>query len=166
MTVLPILAYPDPLLSRPAEEVTTFDAGLARLAGDLLDTMRAAPGVGITAPHVGIALRLVVLELSAADGVRVLVNPRLDWLGDERGRHAEGSVSMPGAVAEVERPTHCRVSWQDLSGAAHSGAFDGFLSTCLQHEIDQLDGIFWLERLSRLRRERLVKSWTKARRRG
>ncbi|MBL8572714.1 MAG: peptide deformylase [Hyphomicrobiaceae bacterium] len=166
MAVLPIVSYPDPRLAQAAAEVSDFDAGLERLAGDLLDTMRAAPGVGITAPHVGIARRVVVLELSAQDGVRVFVNPRLEWQSADRARHTEGSVSMPGATAEVERPASCRVSWRDLGGDPHEATFDGFLSVCLQHEIDQLDGVFWIDRLSRLKREMLVKRWTKERKRG
>lgn len=164
MSIRPILRYPDPGLSRACAPVTVFDAALRQLADDLAETMRAAPGVGITAAHVGVDLRLFVLELSREDGLRVYVNPEILEFSAQTMRHAEGSVSMPGAVEEVERPRAVRVRYQDLDGAFHEERAEGFHAVCIQHEIDQLDGIFWLQRLSRLKRERLVARWRKARR--
>ncbi len=167
MTVRPILRWPDPLLRTPAAAVTTFDADLRALADDLLETMRAAPGVGITAPHVGVLARLVVLELPDDPlGVRVYVNPRVVWAADEQGRHEEGSVSLPGVTAEVTRPLSVRIAYQDLAGTAHTQAADGFLAVCLQHEIDQLDGIFWTQRLSRLKRDQVMRRFDKLARQG
>ena len=96
MAIRPIVRYPDPRLARPAQPVTVFDAGLRELADDLLQTVRAAPGIGITAPHVGVALRVVVLELNPVEGPRTYVNPRLIWVSDDMIEHREGSVSMPG----------------------------------------------------------------------
>ena len=165
MAIRPIVSWPDPRLKAKALAPAVFDAELRRLADDLLDTMRAAPGVGITAPHVGVALRLVVLELSAADGVRVYVDPKVIEASVETIRHAEGSVSMPGVVDEVERAARVRVAYRDLDGVEKTEEAEGFLAVCLQHEIDQLDGVFWLDRLSRLKRERTVKRWEKLRRR-
>lgn len=162
MTRLKILAYPDPLLNEPCRPVTVFDDELRTLANDLLETMRAAPGVGITAAHVGTLLRLTVIELSPEDGVRIHVNPEVLVSSEETMRHTEGSVSMPGFTDEVERPRQIRFRYQDLDGATHEEDAEGFLAICIQHEIDQLDGIFWLKRLSRLKRERLVKKWEKA----
>ncbi|MFG1416971.1 peptide deformylase [Xanthobacter sp. V0B-10] len=164
MAVRPIVPFPDPRLRAVAEQVQVFDDALRRLAEDLLDTMRAAPGIGITAPHIGVALRVVVLELSAEDGVRTYVNPRLLWASPETIRHQEGSVSMPGATEEVERHARVRVAYQDLDGAAREEEADGLLAICHQHEIDQLDGIFWLQRLSRLKRERLIRRYGKQQR--
>lgn len=164
MSIRPILRYPDPGLARPCLPVTAFDAGLRQLAEDLADTMRAAPGVGITAAHVGVDRRIFVLELSKEDGLRVYVNPEILEFSKETMRHTEGSVSMPGAVDEVERPRAVRLRYQDLDGAVHEEEAEGFLAICIQHEIDQLDGIFWLQRLSRLKRERLVAKWKKAQR--
>lgn len=161
MAVRPLVLFPDPRLRLPAAPVTTFDGPLRMLADDLLDTLRAAPGIGITAPHVGVPTRLVVLDLGSGDPVRVLVNPRILDLSGAPVSHAEGSISMPGISEEVERPAHVRVSYQDLAGAEHEIAADGLLGVCLQHEIDQLDGIFWLQRLSRLKRERAVKRFSK-----
>ena len=164
MAVREIISWPDPRLKVPALAPVAFDAELRRLAEDLLDTMRGAPGVGITGPHVGVPVRLVVLETSPADGVRIHVDPVILEASAETRRHVEGSVSMPGIVEEVERPAWVRVAWRDLDGGAHEATFDGFLAVCVQHEIDQLDGIFWLQRLSRLKRDRAIKRWEKARR--
>ncbi|AFK56582.1 peptide deformylase [Tistrella mobilis] len=192
MPVRPIVMFPDPRLTSPAAEVTSFDAALAALADDLLDTMRDAPGIGITAPHLGLLHRLVVIELpddaeagdaeagdaeagdaeagdaEAGDpeGVRIYVNPRITWSSDDTVIHEEGSISMPGVSEEVERPARIRLTWQDLTGAAHEAEADGLLAICLQHEIDQLDGIFWTRRLSKLRRDRLHKRYEKMRKAG
>ncbi|MCJ8144390.1 peptide deformylase [Ancylobacter sp. A5.8] len=161
MSVRPILRWPDPKLRLKAAPVTAFDADLRALADDLRDTMRAAPGIGITGPHIGVMARVVVLELSEASGVRVYVNPVVEWTSPEQTRHPEGSVSMPGVTEEVERPARVRIAYQDLDGAARVEEADGLLAVCHQHEIDQLDGIFWLHRLSRLKRERVIKRFEK-----
>lgn len=163
MAIRPIIAFPDPRLRLPAQPVTHFDAELRTLAADLRDTMRAAPGIGITAPHIGVLSRLVVLELTPGD-VRAYVNPELDWVSPETIRHAEGSVSMPGVGDELERHARVRVRYLDLDGREQSEEADGLLAICHQHEIDQLDGVFWIERLSRLKRERLVARYGKLRR--
>ncbi|WP_374306120.1 peptide deformylase [Methylocella sp.] len=159
---LSVLAFPDPRLRRKAAPVEAFDDALARLAEDLLAAMRAAGGVGITAPHCGVLSRLVVIEIEPG-APRFYVNPAILEASQEKIRGVEGSVSMPGARAEVLRAARVRVACEDLSGAPREEAAEGFLSVCLQHEIDQLDGIFWLERLSRLKRERLVKAYGKGR---
>lgn len=161
MTVRTILTYPDPGLSTICEPVTSFDTELSALAQDLLETMRAAPGVGITAAHIGVFQRIFVLELSPTQGPLYYVNPEILWAGEEIIRHTEGSVAMPGATDDVERPRHIRLRYQDLSGNFHEEEAKDFHAVCIQHEIDQLDGIFWLKRLSRLKRERLVKKWLK-----
>jgi peptide deformylase len=160
VSVRAIIRYPDPRLKAVAAPVTRFDAELRALAGDLLDTMRAAPGVGITAPHIGVALRVVVLELAPGD-VRTYVNPVVLWASDETIRHVEGSVSMPGVTEEIERPARVRIGYRALDGGEHVEEADGFRAVCHQHEIDQLDGIFWIQRLSRLKRERVIKRFEK-----
>ncbi len=163
MALRPIVRFPNPRLKLVAEPVTRFDADLRALAGDLLDTMRAAPGIGITAPHIGVPVRLVVLELKPGE-VRTYVNPALDWVSPETIRHVEGSVSMPGLTDQLERHARVRVCYQDLDGTEQVEEADGLLAVCHQHEIDQLDGIFWIDRLSRLKRERLVARFNKLRR--
>jgi peptide deformylase len=160
-----ILKFPDPRLRLAAAPVESFDADLRALATDLVDTMRAAPGIGIAAPHIGVSKRLVAIELSATDGVRHYVNPAIIWASPETIRHEEGSISMPGAIDEIERPRHIRLRYQDLDGAERIEEAQELLAVCLQHEIDQLDGMFWVYRLSRLKRDRLVKRYEKQLRR-
>lgn len=161
MSIRPIQRFPDPFLSMSTSKVTQFDAELETLAADLLDTMRAAPGIGITAPHIGVLQRLTVIELNAQSGVKIYVNPEITWSSAETVSHAEGSVSMPGVSEDVTRPSQVRVRYQTILGELKEDETDGLLSICLQHEIDQLDGIFWLQRLSRLKRERAIKRFAK-----
>jgi peptide deformylase len=165
MTVRPIVTFPDPRLRAVAAPVTVFDAALRELATDLLDTVHAASGIGITAPHIGVPKRLVVLDLSAEGGVRTYVNPQIVWASPALIRHREGSISLPGVTAELERPAQIRVSYQDLSGAQQSEEASGLLAVCHQHEIDQLDGIFWIQKLSPLKRERAIKRYRNLQRR-
>jgi peptide deformylase len=161
MTIRPIVRYPDRRLAIPARPVTQFDASLHELASDLLETMRAAPGIGITAPHIGIHLRVVVLELDDREGARTYVNPEIEWASSEMIMHREGSVSMPGASDEIQRHARVRISYQDVDGMIQTEESDGLRAVCHQHEIDQLNGQFWLQRLSRLKRDRLVKKFVK-----
>ncbi|GGI26826.1 peptide deformylase [Bradyrhizobium guangdongense] len=161
MTIRPIVRYPDRRLAVPARPVTAFDDGLRELAADLLETMRAAPGIGITAPHIGVPLRLVVLELDPVAGPQTYVNPQIEWASPEMILHKEGSVSMPGVTDEVQRHARVRISYQDLDDNTQTEESDGLRAVCHQHEIDQLDGVFWIQRLSRLKRERLVKKFEK-----
>ena len=159
MTIRAIVRYPDRRLAMPARPVTAFDDGLRELAADLLETMRAAPGIGITAPHIGVPLRVVVLELDTRDGPLTYVNPVIEWASPEMIMHREGSVSMPGVNDEVQRHARVRISYQDLDGNMQSEESDALRAVCHQHEIDQLDGMFWIQRLSRLKRDRLVKRY-------
>ncbi len=165
MTIRPIIRYPDPRLALPAQPVTAFDDALRELASDLLDTMHAAPGIGITAPHIGVSLRVVVLDLDANDGARTYANPEIIWTSPEMITHQEGSVSMPGVNDDIRRHVRVRISYRDLDGHAQSEESDGLRAVCHQHEIDQLNGMFWIARLSRLKRERLVKRYEKLSRR-
>ncbi len=162
MAIRPILPYLHAGLSEICAPVTAFDDHLQNLVTDLIDTMRAAPGVGITAAHIGIKQRVFVLELTP-DTVLTYVNPEIITRSTQTMRHMEGSVSMPGFTDEVERPDKVEVRFQDISGAEHRQTAEGFHAICIQHEIDQLDGIFWLKRLSKLKRDRLVKKWEKSR---
>ena len=161
MTIRQIVRYPDPRLALPAEPVAAFDAALRELAADLLETMHAAPGIGITAPHIGVMLRVVVLEPDPAEGARTYVNPEIVWKSSETIVHREGSVSMPGVNDEVSRHARVRVSYHDLDGNLRTEESEGLRAVCHQHEIDQLDGVFWIRRLSRLKRERLIKRFDK-----
>jgi peptide deformylase len=161
MTIRTILRYPDPRLAIPAQPVTEFDDALRDLAKDLLETMHAAPGIGITAPHIGVLLRVVVLDLGSGNSVHTYVNPEIEWASSEMILHREGSVSMPGVNDEVERHARVRISYQDVDGNMQTEESDGLRAVCHQHEIDQLNGEFWINRLSRLKRERLIKRFEK-----
>jgi peptide deformylase len=161
MAVKTILRFPDARLRMAAGDVLCFDDETRALADDLLDTMRAAPGIGITAPHVGILKRLVVIELPDEEAVRTYVNPYVISNSGETREHPEGSVSMPGVTEAVERPARIQIGYRTLDGEERTETAEGLLSVCLQHEIDQLDGIFWIQRLSRLKRERVIKRYEK-----
>jgi peptide deformylase len=161
MPIRPILRYPDPRLALPAQPVTVFDGALRELARDLLETMHAAPGIGITAPHIGISLRVVVLDLDPINGARTYVNPEITWASPEMILHREGSVSMPGVNDDISRHARIRIDYRDIDGKPQTEESDGLRAVCHQHEIDQLNGMFWIQRLSRLKRERLIKRFGK-----
>jgi peptide deformylase len=161
MPIRPIIRYPDPRLALSAQPVTVFDGALRDLARDLEETMHAAPGIGITAPHIGILLRVVVLDLDPVEGARTYVNPEIVWASPEMIMHQEGSVSMPGVNEDISRHARVRIRYQDVAGNPQTEQSDGLRAVCHQHEIDQLNGMFWIQRLSRLKRERLVKRFGK-----
>ena len=161
MPIRPILRYPDPRLALPAQPVTAFDGALRELARDLLETMHAAPGIGITAPHVGIPLRVVVLDLDPINGARTYVNPEITWASPGMILHQEGSVSMPGVNDDIQRHARIRIDYRDIDGKPQTEESDGLRAACHQHEIDQLNGMFWIQRLSRLKRDRLIKRFGK-----
>ena len=161
MTIRPIVRYPDPRLALPAQAVTAFDDALRELARDLRETMHAAPGIGITAPHIGISLRVVVRALDPVEGAQTYVNPEIIWASPEMILHQEGSVSMPGVNDDIERHSRVQISYHDVDGNLQTEESDGLRAVCHQHEIDQLNGIFWIRRLSRLKRERLIKRFEK-----
>lgn len=164
MAARPLVTYPDPRLRTRAEPITDFGEALRDLARDLVDTMDSVQALGITAPHMGVLRRLVAIRLDAGQDARLYVNPHVLDASADTLRHTEGSVSMPGVTEEVERPARVRVAYRDLDGVEHEEEADGFMAACLLHEIDQLDGLFWIERLSRLKRERAVKRFEKLRR--
>jgi peptide deformylase len=161
MTIRPIVRYPDPRLALPAQPVTVFDDALRELADDLLETVHAAPGIGITAPHIGVSLRVVVMDIDSAEGARTYVNPEITWASPEMILYPEGSVSMPGLKDDVQRHARVAIRYQDLDGNAQTEESEGLRAVCHQHEIDQLNGIFWIQRLSRLKRDRLIKRFEK-----
>src|SRR5882757_3562635 len=161
MTIRPIVRYPDPRRALPAEPVTVFGDALRELAADLLETLHAAPGIGITAPHIGVSLRVVVLDLDPVNGARAYVNPEIIWTSPGMIMHQEGGVSIPGVNVEIERHARVRISYQDIQGNSQTEESGGLRSVCHQHEIDQLNGVFWIRRLSRLKRERMIKRFEK-----
>lgn len=161
MSARPLVLYPDPRLRLVAAPVTDFGPDLAALARDILDTMGAVSAIGLTAPHIGVLQRIVVIRLEPGTDDRTYMNPILTWWSPEFAPHEEGSVSMPGVREVIERPERIRIAYQDLNGQPRDEEASGFLAATLQHEIDQLDGIFWTARLSRLKRDRLEKRFAK-----
>ncbi|MBJ6127896.1 peptide deformylase [Microvirga splendida] len=164
MALRPIIRFPDPRLRQKAEAIPGIDDEVRTLARDLAETMHAAPGIGITAPHICVLRRLVVIQLEGGTEPHVSVNPEIVWSSPEMIRHVEGSVSMPGVTDEIERHARVRVRYTGLDGLEHEEEAEGLMAVCLQHEIDQLDGIFWIDRLSKLKRDRLIKRFDKLQR--
>ena len=163
MPVRPLIFYPDPRLNLRAEPVARFDDALRALARDVTDTLDAAAAAGLTAPHCGVLRRLVVLRPEPGGAASVYVNPEIVHRSAERVAAREGSVSMPGVSETVERAAAIRLRFRDLDGVAREEEAEAFRAACLQHEIDQLDGVFWIARLSRLRRERVGRRFAKLR---
>lgn len=149
MTARPILQVPDPLLRAVAAPVEAFDDDLRALAAEMLETMYLAPGRGLAAPQVGVLRRLLVMDVAWKDGApdpHVLVNPVLASASEERVAREEACLSIPGRTALVSRPARVRLRWRDLDGHPREGAFDGFAATCVQHEMDHLDGVLCIDR--------------------
>jgi peptide deformylase len=156
MAVLPIRIYPDPVLRVSCREITAIDDRVRKLAADMVETMHAAPGIGLAAPQVGVEERLAVVDLSVGEDpgqILVLVNPEVVHReGSET--EVEGCLSLPGMTDKVDRPTAVRVKALDLSGKPIELQADGWLARALCHEIDHLDGILFIDHLRGLRRER------------
>ena len=172
MALLPIYETPDPVLRQISTPVETFDAELGKLIDDMFDTMYAAPGIGLAAVQVGTPKRLLVIDLQEPeeeDGEpvrdpRVFINPEILETSETTKPYQEGCLSVPDQYAEVLRPDRVRARWQDRDGTAHEEWIDGLLAVCLQHEIDHLNGILFIDHLSRLKRDMIMRKLIKARR--
>lgn len=171
MTVLTILEVPNPGLRAVAAPVAAIDDAIRTTLADMFETMYAARGIGLAATQVGIEKRLVVIDLQepeeeGGDPVRkpvAFVNPELLWVSDEMATYNEGCLSIPEQYAEVARPARCRVKWLDGDGKAHEQEMDGLMATCIQHEIDHLNGVLFTDHISRLKRDMIMKKLAKAR---
>ena len=168
MSIRPLVILPDTQLRLRSREVTVFDGALERLVADLFDTMDDAPGIGLAAIQVGVPLQVTTIDVSPKEEERqplVFVNPKIVWSSSEKEIYEEGCLSIPEYYEEVERPARVRVAYQDIRGAAQQIEADGLLSVCLQHEIDHLNGVLFIDYLSKLKRDRVMKKFTKAARR-
>ena len=171
MTVLTILEVPDSGLRAVAAPVAEIDDSSRATLADMFETMYAARGIGLAAIQVGIEKRLVVIDLQepeeeGGDPVRkpiAFVNPELLWVSEETSRYNEGCLSIPDYYAEVERPARCRVKWLDGDGNPHEEEMDGLMATCIQHEIDHLNGVLFTDHISKLKRDMLMKKLAKMR---
>jgi peptide deformylase len=166
MALLEILQAPHPVLKAKAAPVATVDGRLRQLAADMLETMYKAPGIGLAAPQVGIAERLVVLDVAEGEEHRpmVLVNPEILWKSGERGTAEEGCLSLPGQFADVTRPLAVTIRYLDEQGEERELAAEGLLARCVQHEIDHLDGVLFVDHLSALKRNMIMRRLIKTRR--
>ncbi len=147
--IRPIVQVPDPVLREAAAPIEAFDEDLRALAQDMLETMYQAPGRGLAAPQVGLSVRLFVMDVAWKEGEprpQVFVNPVVVEASDEQVTREEGCLSIPGRLSWVTRPTEVALRWQDLDGVQRGGRFDGFAATCVQHEVDHLDGILCTDR--------------------
>ena len=164
MSIKPLVILPDPLLRQVSKPVESFDTDLRKFSADMLETMYDAPGIGLAAIQVGAPVRMLVIDLAKEDepkAPQVYINPQILWSSEERNIYEEGCLSIPDYYAEVERPKQVRVSYLDIDGKAHEVEADGLLATCLQHEIDHLNGILFIDYISRLKREMVVKKFKK-----
>jgi peptide deformylase len=172
MAILPILETPDPLLKTISTPVETFDDALQTLIDDMFETMYVAPGIGLAAVQVGVPTRLLVIDLQEKDeetgetirDPMIFINPEILEESEEYTVYNEGCLSVPEQYANVERPAVIKAKWLDRDGNEHVEIIDGLLATCLQHEMDHLEGILFIDHLSKLKRDIIVKKLSKLRR--
>ncbi len=160
MARLEIIIAPDPRLKVTAKPVTKVDGRIRKLLDDMLETMYAAPGIGLAAPQVGEALRVIVVDCSKSEDARQsvrLINPEIIWASEERAPYEEGCLSLPEHFADVTRPTEVKIRFLDDMGASQEMHATGLLSVCIQHEMDHLDGTLFVDHISSLRRGMILK---------
>jgi peptide deformylase len=165
MTIRPLVILPDAVLRRTSELVGSITPEIRTLVADMFETMYDAPGVGLAAIQVGVAKRVVTIDTSKEEGVReprVFINPEIVWSSEEKRVYDEGCLSIPEYYAEVERPDRVRVKFRDIEGREQEIEADGLLATCIQHEIDHLNGVLFIDHISKLKRDRVIKRFTKA----
>ncbi|MFM7346078.1 MAG: peptide deformylase [Tagaea sp.] len=167
MALREVLVAPDPRLKVKARKVETFDDEFRTLLDDMVETMYAAKGIGLAAPQIGVSLRAIVMDL-AREGEdpapRKFVNPEIVWASEEEVPCEEGCLSVPGQYAEVTRPERVRVRHQDENGVRHEIECDGLLAVCIQHEMDHLEGVLFVDHLSALKRNMMLRKVQKAQR--
>ena len=171
MSLLPIITAPDQRLQSSALPVTSVDAEIRRLMDDMLETMYGAPGIGLAAPQVGISKRVLVIDVNMNEngepGDPLLVaNPTLSWISENKKTTEEGCLSLPGQYAEVERPAQIRVKFIDQHNRNQEFEVDGLVAACLQHEMDHLDGLLFIDHLSRLKKNMILRKLAKSKRRS
>jgi len=167
--IRPILIHPDPRLKKVCDPVPEVDDGLRRLIDDMLDTMYAAPGIGLAAPQLGVNARLLVMDVADSEAGETaeplaLINPDVLWASEERRSHNEGCLSIPDIYADIERPAEVRVRYLDHEGAERERHFTGLGATCVQHEIDHLNGRLFIDYLGSIRRQMITGKMRKLKR--
>ena len=163
MTIRKILTEPDPFLRQLSYDVEKVDDEIRKLMDDMLETMYAAPGIGLAAIQIGVPKRVIVIDLSKEEEKKPLyfVNPRIIIKSDNNSTYEEGCLSVPGQFAEVARPDKCHVSYLDYNGQKKELKAEGLLATCIQHEMDHLEGILFIDYLSKLKKNYIIKKLSK-----
>ncbi|MDU8943986.1 peptide deformylase [Ovoidimarina sediminis] len=168
MALRDIIIHPDPRLKKVAEPVTDISSDLRVLADDMLQTMYDAPGIGLAAPQVGVLKRLLVMDCVKEEGAAprplILFNPEIRWVSEEMNTYEEGCLSIPEQYGDVERPAEVTVAWMDETGTSREETFDGLWATCVQHEIDHLNGKLFIDYLKPLRRQMITRKMVKLKR--
>ncbi len=165
--IRPILIHPDPRLKKLCDPVTDITGDLRKLADDMLETMYDAPGIGLAAPQVGVTRRLIVMDcMKAPDAPRplILFNPEVTWTSDTVATYEEGCLSIPEIYYEVQRPDKATVCWMDETGQAREETFEGLWATCVQHEIDHLNGKLFIDYLGLMKRQMVTRKMEKLKR--
>ncbi|WP_300551206.1 peptide deformylase [Roseovarius sp.] len=164
----PILIHPDPRLKKVCTPVADVTDALRQLSRDMLETMYDAPGIGLAAPQVGVLERIIVLDCVKGENETprpmVMINPEIVAVSDETNVYEEGCLSIPDQYAEVTRPKEVKVRWMDLDGKDHKEGFDGLWATCVQHEIDHLDGKLFIDYLGAMKRQMITRRMQKLKR--
>ncbi|MDB5555514.1 MAG: def1 [Rhizobium sp.] len=169
MTIKPLIILPDPVLRQVSSPIAQVDDAVRKLSDDMLETMYDAPGIGLAAIQVGIPKQMLVIDLHKEGEERqpqIFINPEILRSSDERSAYEEGCLSIPDYYAEVERPAKVTVKYIDISGKEQIVEAEGLLATCLQHEVDHLNGVLFIDYISRLKREMVIKKFTKAKMRA
>ncbi len=169
MAIRPIITLPDPRLRLISEPVAKIDAEIERLVEDMFETMYDAPGIGLAAIQVGVPKRVVTADIAKKDepkNPQVFINPEIVWRSEEFSTYEEGCLSIPDIHEDVERPARVRVRYLDRAGKVQEIEAEGLLATCLQHETDHLNGVLFIDHISRLKRERILKKFVKAAKRA
>lgn len=164
MSLLPILLHPDPRLKKLCIPVSSVDADTRKLADSMIETMYDAPGVGLAAPQVSSNARIFVMDCTDSETDSeplVLINPEITWTSQELNTYSEGCLSLPDLFDDVERPKQVRMSFLDIDGQEHEELFDGLWATCAQHELDHLNGVLFIDHLSRMKRSMMTKKMVK-----
>jgi len=165
MAIREIIKLPDKRLRLISEPVKQIDAGIRKLVDDMFETMYKAPGIGLAAIQLGVAKRVITLDLSKKEDdhePQVFINPEILWQSEALAKFEEGCLSIPDYYEEVERPAEVKVKYLDLAGKKREIDAKGLLATCLQHEIDHINGVLFIDHLSKLKRDRVIKRFTKA----
>ena len=165
MALRDILILPDKRLRLVSKPVAAVDSAMRKLVEDMFETMYDAPGIGLAAIQIGVPQRVITMDLAKKDDPKepcVFINPELLWKSEERRTHEEGCLSIPEYYEEVERPAAVRLRYLDLDGHSRELEAKGLLATALQHEIDHLNGVLFIDHISKLKRDRIIKKFTKA----